>query len=138
MSSNLTTLRAQRHSIKDGINFSRSEANSWDDKVNRLQHSANQLEASIKKMDATNRNIESLEVDKRRWKGKEENKFSDNYNVYQSDVRSFITRTKDSKNIIEEEIIRAETKRDNYLSGIDQLNRSLVSIESQIAIEERK
>ncbi|WP_179288087.1 YwqH-like family protein [Terribacillus saccharophilus] len=126
MSKNLSILQSRKQSLLNGIRDARSQANIWGDKISRLQEASNSLQADITVLEADKSKIDSFEIDKKRWKGKEETRFSDAYAEYKEQVQLFLKKTKQAKETIDDEIVRFEANRASCLASaiLHQVNVS--------------
>ncbi|SHG92821.1 YwqH-like family protein [Virgibacillus chiguensis] len=136
MSTSLSLLREQRGSTLAGIANARNQIDILNSKVIRLKDAARELEASITEMETTKRSIDNLPVDENRWKGAKVTEFNKYYNVYKSSIRSFILKTEDVKQRIEEDIMLYERKINSYETGIMSLQNTLTSIDREISRKE--
>lgn len=138
MSKNLSILQSRKQSLLNGISDARSQANRWGDKINRLQEASNLLQSDITTLEADKIKIDTHEIDKKRWNGKEETRFSDAYAEYQEQVQLFVKKTKQAKEAIDDEIVRCEANRANCLASAEKLSVSLSSLEGRIKLEMKK
>lgn len=138
MSKNLSILQSRKQSLLNGISDARSQANMWGDKISRLQEASNSLQADITALEADKSKIDSFEIDKKRWKGKEETRFSDAYSEYKEQVQLFVKKTKEAKATVDDEIVRFEANRASCLVSAENLTMSLSSVEGRIRQEMEK
>ncbi|WP_366249415.1 DUF5082 family protein [Terribacillus aidingensis] len=138
MSKNLSILQSRKRSLLNGISDARSQAQSWGDKITRLQQASNSLQSDITALEADKGKIDTYEIDVRRWKGKEETRFFDAYAEYKDQVQLFVKKTKQAKETIDDEIVRCEANRASCLASAENLSMSLSTVEGRIRQEMKK
>ncbi|MGY0691179.1 YwqH-like family protein [Virgibacillus sp. FSP13] len=137
-SSALSSLYAQRSTVLAGIANSRNQIAILEEKIRRLQEASGKLSTSISELETTKSSIDGLTIDESRWKGEKEDKFEDYYDAYKSSVKSFISKTEDAKQTMEEDIARYESKKAAYETGLANLQNTLASIDSQISAAQKE
>ncbi|SDC84504.1 protein of unknown function [Terribacillus halophilus] len=138
MSKNLSLLQSRKQSLLNGISDARSRANMWGDKISRLQEASNSLQADITALEADKGEIDTYEINAKRWKGKEETRFSGTYAEYKEQVQLFVKKTKQAKETIDDEIVRCEANRASCLTSAENLSMSLSTVEGRIRQEMEK
>ncbi|WP_449354458.1 YwqH-like family protein [Virgibacillus natechei] len=134
----LGQLRSQKATVLKGMSDSRDQISTMTDKISRLQEASNTLTTNIDELETTKSNIDGLSVDEGKWQGKNKTTFEDQYNAYKDSVKDFLSKTKDAKEGIDEEIKRAEQSKINYTNGLNNLEDSLNSLENQIKLAEKE
>ena len=132
MSAVLGLLRSQKRTVELVISGAKSNISDVEDKIERLKAAVKELEAGVEDMEAIKKSIDNLTVDEASWKGKNKDKFEDHYSEYQDAVETCISKTKDAKETMEEEITRYEQQRTNFITGLNNLENTLISLEKQI------
>ncbi|MFJ6414151.1 DUF5082 family protein [Terribacillus saccharophilus] len=138
MSKNLSILQSRKQSLLNGISDARSQANIWGDKISRLQEASSSLQSDISALETDKSKIDTFEIDKKRWKGKEETRFLDAYAEYREQVQLFVKKTKQAKGTIDDEIVRFEANRASCLASVENLTMSLSNVEGRIRQEKEK
>jgi uncharacterized protein YukE len=136
--SSLSQLRAQRSNVVQGISNAKTNISALEDKITRLQRASSTLSSNITELGSIKSSITSLNIENSRWQGKEKDKFDDRYETYKSSVKNYITKVKEAKETIDEDISRYESTKANYISGLGNLQNTLSSLDYQISVAERE
>lgn len=134
----LSQLYARRSYVIRRMTDTRNMISNLEDKISRLQRASNQLSASLSDLRSIKSSIDRLNVDRARWKGKEQNKFENNYSDYKHSVKDFVLRTENAKDTIDQDLHRYEVEKSAYTIELNNLKNTLYSIESQISREEMR
>lgn len=138
MSVDVNLLKRQRSTVLSGINNSRQQINILSDKISRLQTASSNLQSSIIELETILSNVENLSIDSNRWRGTKQTEFSDRYSSYETSVSNYCRNVNDAKDIIDEEIRRAEQSKAGYEAGLSNLQSTLNSLDSQIRMAESR
>ncbi|WP_163581071.1 YwqH-like family protein [Gracilibacillus saliphilus] len=136
--SSLSQLRAQRSNVVQGISNAKTNISALEDKITRLQRASSTLSSNITELGSIKSSITSLNIENSRWQGQEKDKFDDRYETYKSSVKNYITKVKEAKETIDEDISRYESTKANYISGLGNLQNTLSSLDYQISVAERE
>ncbi|AUJ26912.1 MULTISPECIES: YwqH-like family protein [Virgibacillus] len=138
MSTSLSLLREQRRTVLLGMNNARNEISVLQDKVSRLQEASNTLETNITHLRTTKKSIDQLEKDGRRWRGNNKDTYDNKYSLYRDSIQQYLSKSMDAKETIDSDIRRYEANQASYAAGLNNLQSSLHSLESQIRAKERE
>jgi len=138
MSTSLSLLRSRKQTVLAGMDNARKQISTVEDKIERLRETANELSRKIGELETAKSSIDGLTIDESSWKGKNKQTFEGNYSDYQHAVKQYISKAKDAKEEMEEEITRYETSKANYMTGLNNLENTLTSLEYQIREAEAK
>ncbi|WP_461182281.1 YwqH-like family protein [Virgibacillus kimchii] len=116
----------------------RNNISSVEDKISRLQKASSNLATSISELESINSSIDGLNIDTGRWKGREQEKFEEDYSSYKDRVRNYVSRTEDAKDAIDQDIKRYEGEKAIYTTGLNNLQNTLNSLDRQINLAQKE
>ncbi|GAB3799607.1 hypothetical protein GCM10028868_23150 [Virgibacillus kimchii] len=134
----LSQLREQKRTVLRGMADTRNNISSVEDKISRLQKASSNLATSISELESINSSIDGLNIDTGRWKGREQEKFEEDYSSYKDRVRNYVSRTEDAKDAIDQDIKRYEGEKAIYTTGLNNLQNTLNSLDRQINLAQKE
>lgn len=129
----VSQLNDQKLTVLRGIADTKNNISNVEDKITRLQQASSNLAKSISELEILKRSIDSLIIDTGKWKGKEEDKFEENYSSYKESVKKFVASTEDAKDAIDQDIKRYEAEKATWATGLNNLENELDSIDWKIS-----
>lgn len=129
----VSQLNDQKLTVLRGIADTKNNISNVEDKITRLQQASSNLAKSISELETLKRSIDSLIIDTGKWKGKEEDKFEENYSSYKESVKKFVASTEDAKDAIDQDIKRYEAEKATWATGLNNLENELDSIDWKIS-----
>lgn len=129
----VSQLNNQKRTVLRGIADTKNNISDVEDKITRLQQASSNLATSISGLETLMSSIDSLIINRGRWKGKEEDKFEENYSSYKESVKKFVASTEDAKDAIDQDIKQYEAKKATWATGLSNLEHTLNSLNWQIS-----
>lgn len=126
-------LNEQKRSVLIGIASSKTNVSNLKDKISRLEEASNHLNTSISELDSLKSSILGLSIDQSKWDGEEYTNFAEAYSTYEETVKSYVSRTEDAKDAIDEDIKRYRTTLDTSITGLNNLESALTGLDKEIA-----
>ncbi|GGB34766.1 hypothetical protein GCM10011409_10270 [Lentibacillus populi] len=132
VSDSLSSLQKQKETVKAGMENSRNMISAAQDKVKRLQEASSSMQTSIQSLRNIKSNIDDFEVNKAKWEGEEEKQFETKYNSYGIYVGVYDSDTRKAKQQIDEDLEAARQEKAHAETGLENLQRILDGLESDI------
>ncbi|GEM_PF-4192685 len=129
----VSQLNNQKRTVLRGIADTKNNISNVKDKITRLQQASSNLSSSVSELKTLKRSIDSLIINTSSWKGKEEDKFDENYSGYKESVKKFVASTEDAKDAIDRDIKQYEAEKATYTIGLNNLENTLGSLDWQIS-----
>ncbi|QKY69801.1 DUF5082 family protein [Lentibacillus sp. CBA3610] len=129
----LRQLRDQKVTVLGGMAHTENKISSLEDKISRLRQASSQLATNISELETIKGSITGLTIDAGRWKGEEESEFEEHYSSYEESVKSYVSKTEDAKDAMDQDIKRYEADKATYTTGLNNLENTLDSLERQIS-----
>jgi len=134
----LSQLRSRKTTVLTAMGDSRDKISAMDQKIERLQEASSSLETTITDLETSNKNVNDLTVDESKWKGTNKTTLDNEYDAYKDSVKEYVSKTEEAKETIDEEIQEAMDRKATYTTGLNNLEKSLSSLENQIEQAEKE
>ncbi|MEC5425190.1 DUF5082 family protein [Virgibacillus sp. C22-A2] len=134
----VSQLQSQKKTVLRGMADTKNNISNVEYKISRLQQASSNLATSISELETLKSSINSLIIDTGRWKGKEEDKFEENYSSYKESVKKFVASTEDAKDAIDQDIKQYEAEKATWTTGLNNLENTLESLEWKIIQAQRE
>lgn len=129
----LDLLYRQKSTVISGMANVRGNISDLKSKISRLDKASTKLSSQINELQNIQRMIHRLNISENEWRGKEKSKFKDHYHHYQTNTEQYIQRTKDAKEVIDEEKRKMESSLANAETHLKSLGNTLQSLNNKIA-----
>lgn len=118
-------LMNEKHSAQTQISALNTE-------IERLRSASNKLSGQIASLRQSQSKVQNLTVNGSQWKGEKRETFGNHYETYKTSVSRFVSKTKDKKEQLDEEIRQAESRMTTYETQIKNLTVQITHVERQI------
>ncbi|WP_096186923.1 YwqH-like family protein [Evansella halocellulosilytica] len=131
----LNTLYARRNRVSNQLHQTRQQHATASDEVSRLSTAVSNLQSAVSDLRSSKSKIDKLTIQASSWKGEKESTFSNRYSSYQSAVNRYSNKADDAKECMEDDLRRAEERRQSLAANISNLQWSINSLDNQIRWE---
>ena len=129
--------RRQSYIMIDKSNM-QGRLNSINTEISRLEEASLELATQVASLTTANGHVRNLTVNEGKWKGIKKDKFITQYDTYKSNIGDLISKTKERKDQLDDEIKQAQATRKSYIANISGYSSQITSLNDQIEREKKE